>query len=152
MRIVPAHAGIRNSELRDRLRQYLDAELLIHPECGCTSRFAYARNRGALDAARTYVLSTEGMVRHAKDSRAPTVLVASDEWLLHRLRKDAPGKTYIHADERAVCRYMKQITLPKLRDSLRDARRCEGTGAPAIAWPVVSSNKLGSSGGGRPTT
>ncbi len=126
------HAGIRSSEIRDRLGQYPDAELLIHPECGCTSRFVHARNRGALDAERTYVLSTEGMVKHAKGSSAPTMLVATEEGLLHRLRKDAPGKTYIPADERAVCRYMKQITLPKLRDSLRDLQSPVEV-APAIA-------------------
>jgi quinolinate synthase len=49
-------------------------------------------------------------------------VVATETGLLHRLRKETPGKTFIAADDSAVCRYMKQITLPKLRDTLRDLR------------------------------
>ena len=63
---------------------------------------------------------TEGMVKRARTSPASTLLVATETGLLHRLRKEAPDKTLLAADEGAVCRYMKQITLPKLRDSLRD--------------------------------
>ncbi|HWE64897.1 MAG TPA: quinolinate synthase NadA [Chloroflexota bacterium] len=113
------HAGIRVSEMRERLAEHPDAELLIHPECGCTSRFVHAQQRGGLDAARTHVLSTEGMITHARTSHATTMVVATENGLLHRLAKEVPGKSYIHADERALCRYMKQITLPRLRDSLR---------------------------------
>jgi quinolinate synthase len=62
------------------------------------------------------------MVKRAKTSPASTLLVATETGLLHRLRKEAPDKTLLAADEGAVCRYMKQITLPKLRDTLRDLR------------------------------
>ena len=47
-------------------------------------------------------------------------VVATETGILHRLRKEAPDKRFYAMSERAVCRYMKQITLPKLRDSLRD--------------------------------
>jgi quinolinate synthase len=114
------HAGIRPLEIGENLKAYPDADLLIHPECGCTSRYVWARNKGTLPAESTYVLSTEGMVRHAKSSPKGTHLVATETGLLHRLRKENPGKTFIAADEGAVCRYMKQITLEKLRDCLRD--------------------------------
>ena len=62
------------------------------------------------------------MVRETKASPADTVLIATETGLLHRLRKEVPDKTILAADEGAVCRYMKQITLPKLRDTLRDLR------------------------------
>ena len=114
------HAGIRVSELEAKLDAYPDAELLIHPECGCTSRFVHAAARGRLAGERIRVLSTEGMVKRAQASGAATMLVATENGLLHRLQKEAPGKEYMPADERAVCRYMKQITLPKLRNCLRD--------------------------------
>ncbi len=114
------HAGIRTGEIAARQELYPDADLLIHPECGCTSRFVWARESGRLPAERTHVLSTEGMVRHAQVSGASTLLVATETGLLHRLRKEAPGKTVLAADDGAVCRYMKQITLSKLRDTLRD--------------------------------
>jgi len=114
------HAGIRPSELELQQEKYPEADLLIHPECGCTSRFVWASERGSLAPGRVRILSTEGMVKHAKAAAADTMLVATETGLLHRLRKEAPGKTLLAADEGAVCRYMKQITLPKLRDTLRD--------------------------------
>ena len=114
------HAGIRAAEIRARQEAYPDAELLIHPECGCTSRFVWAHATQQLEAERTHVCSTEGMVKHARSSTASTLLIATETGLLHRLRKEAPDKTLLAADEGAVCRYMKQITLTKLRDSLHD--------------------------------
>jgi quinolinate synthase len=114
------HAGIRPDEILANQQAYPDADLLIHPECGCTSRYLWARNEGTLPAAGTFVLSTEGMVRHAAQSPHTTHLVATETGLLHRLRKENPGKTFVPADDGAVCRYMKQITLEKLRDTLRD--------------------------------
>jgi quinolinate synthase len=114
------HAGIRPDEILANQQAYPDADLLIHPECGCTSRYVWAHNEGTLPAAGTFVLSTEGMVRHAAQSPTTTHLVATETGLLHRLRKENPGKTFVPADDGAVCRYMKQITLEKLRDTLRD--------------------------------
>jgi len=114
------HAAIRVSEIEARMDRYPGAELLIHPECGCTSRFVHASGRGRFDRSRTHVLSTEGMVRHARQSGATTMLVATENGLLHRLEREVPGKRYLPADDLATCRYMKQITLPKLRDTLRD--------------------------------
>src|SRR5689334_17283055 len=62
------HAGIRPQEILAQQQAHPDADLLIHPECGCTSRYVWARDRGDLPAAGTFVLSTEGMVRHAAQS------------------------------------------------------------------------------------
>ena len=114
------HAGIRPSEVRATLAAHPGAELLIHPECGCTSQLVWASKTGRLPATQTHVLSTEGMVKRTMTSPADTLLIATETGLLHRLRKEIPNKTVIAADEGAVCRYMKQITLPKLRDTLRD--------------------------------
>jgi quinolinate synthase len=113
------HAGIRISELRAQQLAHPEADMLIHPECGCTSRYVWARGTNDLPSEGTHVLSTEGMVRHVLNSSNPVHLIATETGLLHRLRKEAPHKTLIAADESAVCRYMKQITLPKLRDTLR---------------------------------
>src|SRR5439155_1600836 len=69
---------------------------------------------------RTYVLSTEGMVKHAATSPASTFIVATETGILHRLHKEIPGRNFVAADANAVCGYMKQITLEKVRDTLRD--------------------------------
>jgi quinolinate synthase len=125
------HAGIRPDEIRARQERLPNADLLIHPECGCASACVWANGRGAMHP-RTAVLSTEGMVKHAASSSADTFIVATETGLLHRLRKEVPGRQFVAADDEAVCRYMKQITLAKVRDTLRDlAPRVEV--APEIA-------------------
>ena len=113
------HAGIRPEEVRARQEAYADADLLIHPECGCASACVWANGRGVMNP-RTYVLSTEGMVKHASTSAADTFVVATETGILHRLHKEIPGKRFVAADDNAVCGYMKQITLEKVRDTLRD--------------------------------
>jgi quinolinate synthase len=113
------HAGIRPSELAARHRAHPEAELLVHPECGCTSQYVWANAQGGLPEG-TRVLSTEGMVKRAHTAPSDSFLVATETGILHRLRKEVPGKRFMAADDGAVCRFMKQITLEKVRDSLRD--------------------------------
>jgi quinolinate synthase len=126
------HAGIRATDIRDQLAVHPDADLLIHPECGCASQCMYAAADDPELGRRTHVLSTEGMVRHAAVSPRRAFVVATETGILHRLAKDAPDKRFYAMSERAVCRYMKLITLEKLRDSLRD-RRHVVTVEPAVA-------------------
>src|SRR5438105_15430181 len=113
------HAGIRPEEVRARQEALPSADLLIHPECGCASACVWANGRGVMNP-RTFVLSTEGMVKHAASSAAETFIVATETGILHRLRKEIPGRSFVAADESAVCGYMKQITLEKVRSTLRD--------------------------------
>ena len=108
------HAGIRPQDIERWQREAPDAELLVHPECGCASQcMAFANGR-------THILSTEKMVAFAKESPKKRFLVATETGILHRLHKEAPGKRFEAVSERAICKYMKMITLEKLRDSLRD--------------------------------
>lgn len=113
------HAGIRPDEIAAKQEAYPGADLLVHPECGCTSACVWGKDKGMMNP-NTYVLSTEGMMRHANASPNNVFLVATETGILHRLNKENPGKQFLPADDGAVCRYMKQITLPKLRDCLRD--------------------------------
>ena len=69
---------------------------------------------------RTHILSTEGMINFAKASPKPRLLVATEIGIIHRLEKEAPGKRFEPVNKNAFCKYMKMITLEKLRDSLRD--------------------------------
>ena len=114
------HAGIRPEELVERLAEHPDAEFLIHPECACTSSFVWGVGKGLIPAEHSHVLSTEGMLRYAESSPADTFIVATETGMLHRLRTARPEKTFLPADRAAECKYMKMITLPKLRDCLRD--------------------------------
>ena len=110
------HAGIRPEDVERSTSRTPDAELLVHPECGCASQYMAFGNE------RTHILSTEQMVDFARTSPKRRFLVATEVGILHRLHKEAPGKTFQPASEHAICRYMKMITLDKLRDSLRDRK------------------------------
>ena len=108
------HAGIRPKDIEKWQADAPDAELLVHPECGCASQCM------AFGNARTHILSTEGMINFAKASPKERFLVATETGIIHRLSKEAPEKRFEAVSEKAICRYMKMITLEKLRDSLRE--------------------------------
>ena len=108
------HAGIRPEDIERWERDAPDAELLVHPECGCASQAM------AFASERTQILSTEKMVDYARRSPKERFLVATETGILHRLAKEAPGKRFEPVRDDAVCRYMKVTTLEKVRDSLRD--------------------------------
>ena len=108
------HAGIRPQDIERWQAEAPDAELLVHPECGCASQCM------AFGNGRTHILSTEGMIRFAKESPKNRFLIATETGIIHRLSKEAPEKRFEAVSEKAICRYMKMITLEKLRDSLRD--------------------------------
>ena len=87
---------------------------------------------GDVAADATYFLSTEGMMRHARESGKDTMIVATETGILHRMELESPDKRFIAANRAAVCKYMKMITLPKLREALRELRP-EVRVAPDIA-------------------
>src|SRR5437899_8891945 len=127
------HAGLTRETLAQRRDEDPDAEVLVHPECGCvTSAMYYAETEGDVAAGRMQIVSTEQMMRRARVSPARRSVVATETGVLHRLRRENPGKEFVAAREGAECRYMKQITLENLRDSLRDLQY-EVTVAPEIA-------------------
>jgi quinolinate synthase len=61
-------------------------------------------------------------MRHAHESDKDTMIVATETGILHRMEMESPDKRFIPANPAAVCKYMKMITLPKLRDALRELR------------------------------
>jgi quinolinate synthase len=114
------HAGIRPGDIADVRAEHPGAEFMIHPECGCTTQVMEYVAAGDVDPERTHMLSTGGMLDFARDSEASEFIVATETGMLHPLEEENPGKQFIPANRAAVCRYMKMITLPKLRDALRD--------------------------------
>ena len=114
------HAGIRPDEVEARRAANPDADLLIHPECGCTTQLLWARSSGVVDRERSFVFSTEKMLTHAQASPRQDFLVATETGILHRLQRELPAKHFAAADPTAVCRYMKMITPEKVRNALRD--------------------------------
>ena len=115
------HAGIRPRDIDQVRAEHPDADFLIHPECGCSTSVMEYAAAGDIDGEGVHMLSTGGMLRYASEAKpGSTAIVATEIGMLHPLREAAPDTEFIAANERAACTYMKMITLPKLRDALRD--------------------------------
>ncbi|AXB44107.1 quinolinate synthase NadA [Amycolatopsis albispora] len=114
------HAGINGPELAERAAANPDADLFIHPECGCATSALYLAGEGAVAADRVKILSTGDMVHEAKATKAGSVLVATEIGMLHQLRKAAPGIDFRAVNDRASCRFMKMITPAALLRCLRE--------------------------------
>jgi quinolinate synthase len=113
----PGYCGVHSrisTERVETLRQeHPKAELLIHPECGCTTPHMMTFDQ---------MLSTEGIYKRPAVSKAPEFIVATEVGILHRLEKEYPDKTFIPASADAICGYMKKITLEKVLWSLQDLK------------------------------
>jgi quinolinate synthase len=118
------HAGIRPSDISDVRAAHPGSDFLIHPECGCVTSVMEYVAAGDVDAEGVHMLSTGGMLEYAEEAEREhpdrTVIVATETGMLYPMRQAAPDVTFIAANRAAECRYMKMITLPKLRDALRD--------------------------------
>lgn len=113
------HAGIRAQDINQMLKTNQTAELLVHPECGCTSPILYNIHSGQLQK-NAHILSTEGMMKYARSSNAKQFLIATETGILHRLQKENRSKHFIPVKNDAVCKYMKKITLEKVYTSICD--------------------------------
>ena len=93
--------------------EYPDAEVVAHPECTFAVRLLADE-----------VCSTERMISYCRDSPASAFIIVTESGMLHRLRREVPGKTFIPGPTDACacadCRFMKMNTLEKLHDALRD--------------------------------
>jgi quinolinate synthase len=87
---------------------------------------------GDIDARGVHMLSTSGMLRHVADHPDGEFIVATETGMLYPLQRAAPRARLVEANRMASCKYMKMITLPKLRDSLRDLK-FEVSVAPDVA-------------------
>jgi quinolinate synthase len=109
----PVHARMRPEDMGRARREHPGAPIVAHPECGCASQ--------ALPHV-DHVLSTDGMVRFAEETRAPEVLVATEVGILHRMRGLNPTTRFLPLDGGTVCPFMKEIDLEDIRDSLAENR------------------------------
>jgi quinolinate synthase len=105
----PVHARMRPEDMDRARQQHPGAPIIAHPECGCSTQALPHVDR---------ILSTDGMVRFAEETRAPEVLVATEVGILHRMRKLNPTTTFTPLDAGTICPYMKEIDLEDVRDSL----------------------------------
>jgi len=145
------HAGISPDDVRNQVTAYPDAELLIHPECGCATSALWLTGTGDLPAERTHILSTGGMADIASSLTSPTTLVATEIGMLHQLQRLNDRTTFLPMNPQASCRFMKMITPELLLRALREGRD-EVEVAPDIAAKarrtVERMIAIGNPGGG----
>ena len=84
-----------------------DAVLLVHPEC----------RPEVIDLA-DHVASTSGIVRHVRSAPGSEFIIGTEVGILHRLKKECPGKQCCPLSEKAVCVNMKKTTLTHVREAL----------------------------------
>jgi quinolinate synthase len=137
------HAGIRPHDIAATRAAHPGADFLIHPECGCTTSVMEYVAAGDVPAEGVKMLSTGGMLRYAGETErelrsareaganggggdrggaAREAVVATEVGMLYGLAQAAPDVRFIPANPEATCAFMKMITLPRLRDSLREGR------------------------------
>jgi len=105
----PTHARIQPQEITRLRLEYPKARVVVHPEC-----------RPEVITLADEVLSTSGMCRFAHETEAGDIIVGTEIGIIHRLKKENPGKRFIPVSEQAVCPNMKRITLEKILRSLED--------------------------------
>jgi quinolinate synthase len=116
------HAGIRPDDIAATRDLHPRAEFLIHPECGCSTQAMEYVVAGDLDPEGVHMLSTGGMLEHVERNPDGEYIVATENGMLYPLQQAAPRAKLVEANRMAFCKYMKMITLPKVRDSLREMK------------------------------
>ena len=107
----PTHVRILRQDILRLKKDYPEAEVMVHPEC-----------RPEVIALADEVLSTGGMCRYSRESKAREIIVGTEIGIIHRLRKENPEKRFIPASEQAICPNMKLITLEKVLWSLEEMK------------------------------
>src|SRR3989304_7333487 len=105
----PTHLLFQPEDVTVLRQQHPEAVVMVHPECSSEMR-----------KAADFIGSTSKMCTFARESKAKTFIVGTEEGLLHRLRKENPEKHFFTAYEGAVCPNMKLTTLDRLYLSLGD--------------------------------
>jgi quinolinate synthase len=115
------HAGIRPDDIKATREAHPGAEFLIHPECGCSTQAMEYVASGDVSSEGVHMLSP-GDARLPGEHPDGEYIVATENGMLYPLQQAAPHAKLIEANRMAFCKYMKMITLPKVRDSLREMR------------------------------
>jgi quinolinate synthase len=105
----PTHLRIQPQHITSLKEEYPRAKVVVHPEC-----------RPEVAALADEVLSTGGICRFVKNTQSEEIIVGTEIGIIHRLKKENPGKKFIPVSEQAVCSRMKMITLERVLWSLEE--------------------------------
>jgi quinolinate synthase len=105
----PTHMVFSKEGIQKLKAQYPDAKVLVHPEC-----------RLDVQDSADAVCSTSQMNAYAKSSSSKNFIICTEVGMLHRLKKENPGKNFIPGSPNAVCPNMKLTNLEKIVWALED--------------------------------
>jgi len=105
------HARLTAKHVLAAKEAHPDAKVVVHPEC-----------TAEVIALADAVLSTSQMARYIKESPAKKFLIGTEEGIIHRLKKENPGKTFYVVSRAMVCPNMKKTTLEKLATTMETRR------------------------------
>ncbi|MBE0431533.1 MAG: quinolinate synthase NadA [Dehalococcoidia bacterium] len=123
----PTHARITPERIRELRQEYPGARVVVHPEC-----------RPEVIALADEAMGTGGMRRYAQRDDVSEMIVGTEIGMIHRLRKENPGKRFIPVSEQAICPNMKLITLEKVLWSLQEMSP-EVKVAEQIRWRAMAA-------------
>jgi quinolinate synthase len=105
----PTHVRIKPERIKELKKEHPQAKVVVHPEC-----------TPEVIALADEVLSTSGMCNYAQRDEVREMVVGTEIGIIHRLKKENPGKKFIPISEQAICPNMKLITLEKVLWSLEE--------------------------------
>jgi quinolinate synthase len=128
------HKKIKPEQVEQVMGDHPEIELLLHPECGCVSSCMAKVYDGTLPQDKTLFLSTEGMIKHIRQSSAGEFAIGTELGIMHRLNKDFSDRKFYAVNPEAVCAFMKTITLDNVIQSLE-------TMSPEVRVPAEIATK-----------
>ena len=105
----PTHLQIRHDDVEKMRIQHPNALILAHPECHTT-----------VSEMADYVGSTTGIMNFVKNSSHNEFVIATEQGVTDRLKRDYPDKTFISIKDNIVCPNMKMTSLEDILNVLEN--------------------------------
>jgi quinolinate synthase len=119
------HDRISKEEVLSAKRKHPEALLLVHPEC-----------RGEVIDIADEVLSTSGMIKFTKESKAKSFLIGTEEGIIYRLKKENPEKMFYNLEIPRVCSDMKLTHLKDVYLALKEEKK-----EVTLSEDIISASK-----------
>jgi len=105
------HDNLSPDDIRKAKEAHPGASVAVHPEC-----------RPEVTAMADFVGSTSGILKFARETDAQEVIIGTERGIMHQLKKENPGKTFIPASDQLICLDMKRMTLDDILDALLEMK------------------------------
>ena len=105
------HHRVTADEVRAARAAYPNAPVAVHPEC-----------TPEVVALADFAGSTSEIIDYCGKTDAPAFIIGTEMGVLHKLRRDNPGKQFYLLTPRLICSNMKLTSLQSVCLALRDMR------------------------------